>query len=74
MFAISPVNHEFDQQIQTNIDSKTKPLGALGELETLALQIAQVLGGSAATNSSPSNAGVRRRSWHSRIRCVDCAE
>ncbi|OEG73131.1 nicotinate-nucleotide--dimethylbenzimidazole phosphoribosyltransferase [Shewanella colwelliana] len=44
MFAISPVNHEFDQQIQTNIDSKTKPLGALGELETLALQIAQVLG------------------------------
>ena len=44
MFAISPINHEFDQQIQTNIDSKTKPLGALGELETLALQIAQVLG------------------------------
>ena len=44
MFTITPVSHEFDQEIQAQIDGKTKPLGALGELEPLALQIAQVLG------------------------------
>ncbi|WP_028766170.1 nicotinate-nucleotide--dimethylbenzimidazole phosphoribosyltransferase [Shewanella fidelis] len=44
MFEIKPVNTEFDKQIQHKIDSKTKPLGALGDLETLALQIARVLG------------------------------
>lgn len=31
-----------DQQIQTKIDTKTKPLGALGQLETLAFRIAQI--------------------------------
>ncbi|MCG9697602.1 nicotinate-nucleotide--dimethylbenzimidazole phosphoribosyltransferase [Shewanella sp. Isolate11] len=44
MFSITPVSNEFDQAIQAKIDSKTKPLGALGQLESLALQIARVLG------------------------------
>jgi len=44
MFNISPVNHEFDDEIQSKIDNKTKPLGALGELENLAKQLARVLG------------------------------
>ncbi len=44
MFNISPVNHEFDDEIQSKIDNKTKPMGALGELENIAKQLAQVLG------------------------------
>ncbi|MGS0726111.1 nicotinate-nucleotide--dimethylbenzimidazole phosphoribosyltransferase, partial [Shewanella sp. 0m-11] len=44
MFDIKPINTEFDAEIQQKIDTKTKPLGALGDLETLALQIAHVLG------------------------------
>lgn len=43
-FEITPVNREFDDEIQSIIDNKTKPLGALGELEHLAKQIARVLG------------------------------
>ncbi|GGI80431.1 nicotinate-nucleotide--dimethylbenzimidazole phosphoribosyltransferase [Shewanella hanedai] len=43
-FDITPVSHEFDDEIQSIIDNKTKPLGALGELEHLAKQIARVLG------------------------------
>ncbi|MFS1437534.1 nicotinate-nucleotide--dimethylbenzimidazole phosphoribosyltransferase [Shewanella sp. 10N.286.48.A6] len=42
MFAVDPVSHKFDDQIQHKINQKTKPLGALGLLETLAMQIAQV--------------------------------
>ena len=44
MFDIKPVNTEFDSAILHKIDTKTKPLGALGDLEGLAAQIAQVLG------------------------------
>lgn len=44
MFDISPVSSEFDAEIQSRIDNKTKPLGALGELEPLAKQLASVLG------------------------------
>ncbi|WP_076410236.1 nicotinate-nucleotide--dimethylbenzimidazole phosphoribosyltransferase [Shewanella sp. UCD-KL12] len=44
MFEISPVSCEFDDAIQHKIDNKTKPLGALGELEVLAKQLARVLG------------------------------
>lgn len=44
MFNIKPLGSEFDEAIQQKIDTKTKPLGALGDLEGLALQIAKVLG------------------------------
>ncbi|CAM4049105.1 nicotinate-nucleotide--dimethylbenzimidazole phosphoribosyltransferase [Vibrio neonatus] len=42
MFSVDPVNHALDEQISHIIDQKTKPLGALGQLETLAVQIARV--------------------------------
>lgn len=43
-FEIRPVSHRFDQQVKQKIDLKTKPLGALGQLETLALHMARVWG------------------------------
>jgi nicotinate-nucleotide--dimethylbenzimidazole phosphoribosyltransferase len=39
---IAPLNRELAPAIQQHIDQKTKPLGALGQLEQLALQIALV--------------------------------
>ena len=44
MFNIKPLGSEFDEAIQQKIDTKTKPLGALGDLEGLAVQVAKVLG------------------------------
>lgn len=44
MFNIKPLGSEFDEAIQQKIDTKTKPLGALGDLEGLAVQIAKALG------------------------------
>lgn len=41
-FHISPRSRALDAQIQAIIDQKTKPIGALGLLEKLALQIAAV--------------------------------
>lgn len=39
-FAISPTTHpSLEQALRTRIDQKTKPLGALGQLETVALQL-----------------------------------
>ncbi len=35
---------DFEAQIQAKIDSKTKPLGALGQIETLAVKIAKLQG------------------------------
>lgn len=37
-------NPELTQTLQIRLDQKTKPLGALGQLESLALQLGQILG------------------------------
>lgn len=42
MFTIEPLAREFSEQIQAKIDQKTKPLGALGALESTALQLANI--------------------------------
>ncbi|KFZ37477.1 nicotinate-nucleotide--dimethylbenzimidazole phosphoribosyltransferase [Shewanella mangrovi] len=42
MYKVSPVNHSLDSEIHSCIDNKTKPLGALGELESLALQLGRI--------------------------------
>lgn len=44
MFDLSPVSRALDDAIRHAIDSKTKPLGALGMVETLAAQIARIQG------------------------------
>lgn len=41
-FSIKKISDEFDEQIQATIDGKTKPLGALGQLEDTAKTIARV--------------------------------
>ncbi len=41
-FKIKPVSTQFDEQIQAKIDGKTKPLGALGQLETTAKNLARI--------------------------------
>ena len=42
--SVPPVSRELDGQIRRAIDSKTKPLGALGTIETLAARIARIQG------------------------------
>ncbi|NOU52115.1 hypothetical protein HG263_16400 [Pseudoalteromonas sp. JBTF-M23] len=42
MMRVPPLNRQFAQQSQQIIDLKTKPLGALGQLEILAKQLATV--------------------------------
>ena len=44
MLELSPVSRALDDVIRHAIDSKTKPLGALGVVETLAAQIARIQG------------------------------
>ena len=42
MLQVPPVSCEFDAAIRRAIDAKTKPLGALGALETVAAQVARI--------------------------------
>lgn len=42
MFHVPPISRELDASIRRAIDAKTKPLGALGALETVAAQVARI--------------------------------
>ncbi|WP_106476980.1 nicotinate-nucleotide--dimethylbenzimidazole phosphoribosyltransferase [Phytohalomonas tamaricis] len=54
MFSIPPLSHDLDASIQQRIDQKTKPRGALGELEALALHLVRLLGGERPVICSPT--------------------
>ena len=41
-FNIAPIDKEIEQKIQGEIDKKTKPIGALGELENIALKVGAI--------------------------------
>ena len=41
-FNIKPVNSAIALQLQHKVDTKTKPLGALGKLEKIAIQIGSI--------------------------------
>lgn len=41
---LAPLDNSLDAALQRKIDAKTKPLGALGQLETLALQLGRLQG------------------------------
>lgn len=56
MFNIQAVNYERSNKIQAIIDGKTKPLGALGDLELLAKQIANIQLTAAAFDPSKNTA------------------
>ena len=43
-YSVTPATRELDAALRRKIDQKTKPLGALGHLEALALQMGRVRG------------------------------
>ncbi|MBU1236392.1 MAG: nicotinate-nucleotide--dimethylbenzimidazole phosphoribosyltransferase [Gammaproteobacteria bacterium] len=51
--AVAPATRELDAALRHKIDQKTKPLGALGRLEALALQIGRVQGTLTPTLTKP---------------------
>ncbi|MDP2196811.1 MAG: nicotinate-nucleotide--dimethylbenzimidazole phosphoribosyltransferase [Rhodocyclaceae bacterium] len=51
--AVAPVDRSLDTALRRKIDNKTKPLGALGRLEDLALQIGRVRGSLTPTLHQP---------------------
>ncbi|WMS86081.1 nicotinate-nucleotide--dimethylbenzimidazole phosphoribosyltransferase [Pleionea litopenaei] len=52
-FNISSLDRQHDKSIRMRIDQKTKPPGSLGQLETLATQLASILGPSSITIQAP---------------------
>ena len=52
-FAVAPVDRSLEAALRRKIDTKTKPLGALGRLEDLALQIGLVQGSLAPSLAKP---------------------
>lgn len=52
-FTVAPVDRSLEAALRGKIDSKTKPLGALGRLEDLALQIGLVRGSLSPTLAQP---------------------
>lgn len=52
--AVAPVDRSLDRALRAKIDGKTKPLGALGRLEDLALQIGRVRGSLTPTLNQPN--------------------
>jgi nicotinate-nucleotide--dimethylbenzimidazole phosphoribosyltransferase len=52
-FTIAPATRDLDAALRRKIDQKTKPLGALGRLEALALQIGRVRNSLTPTLSKP---------------------
>jgi nicotinate-nucleotide--dimethylbenzimidazole phosphoribosyltransferase len=51
--AVAPADRTLDAALRRKIDGKTKPLGALGRLEELALQIGRVRGSLSPTLANP---------------------
>ncbi|TGG92020.1 nicotinate-nucleotide--dimethylbenzimidazole phosphoribosyltransferase [Natronospirillum operosum] len=42
--SVTPLGHDLDADIQAHLDQQTKPPGSLGQLETIAAQVARVQG------------------------------